>query len=173
MISQRLIRSFIFILIPILILPIMTFAGEFKIVHVSDGDTVKAIGQDIEIKVRLVGIDAPETSKGKKHPGQPYCQYAKKYLSWLVLTEIVEIKQFGHDLYGRVLGVIYLTGQNINLEMVKVGLAEAYRGKSPKGFNIKPYKEAEEEARKTGRGMWVQKDKYMSPKEWRKMKKGK
>jgi len=155
------------------LIPVLCLAGEFKIVHVSDGDTVKAIGHDIEIKVRLIGIDAPETSKGKKHPGQPYCQYAKKYLSWLVLTEIVEIKQFGHDLYGRVLGVIYLTGQNINLEMVKAGLAEVYRGKSPKGFNIKPYKEAEEEARKARRGMWVQEDKYMSPKDWRKMKKGK
>jgi len=154
------------------LIPVLCLA-EFKVIRVYDGDTVKAMGHDIEIKVRLIGIDAPETSKGKKQPGQPYCQYAKKYLSWLVLTEIVEIKQFGHDLYGRVLGVIYLTGQNINLEMVKVGLAEAYRGKSPKGFNIKPYKEAEEEARKTRRGMWVQEDKYMSPKDWRKMKKGK
>lgn len=36
-------------------------AGQFKIVRVYDGVTVKAIDHDIEIKVRLIGIDAPET----------------------------------------------------------------------------------------------------------------
>jgi len=94
---------------------------------VSDGDTVKAEGHDIEIRIRLAGIDTPETAKGKRKPGQPYSQRAKKYLAELVLNKTVDIKGYGLGPYNRVLGVIYLDGKNINLEMVKAGLAEVYR----------------------------------------------
>ena len=58
----------------LLIFPCIALAGQFKVVRVYDGDTVKAIGHDIEIKIRLVCIDAPETKKGKRKPGQPYRQ---------------------------------------------------------------------------------------------------
>jgi endonuclease YncB( thermonuclease family) len=69
--------------------------------------------------------------------------------------------------------VIYINGKNINLEMVKQGLAEVYRGKPPRGFNPAPYHEAEREARAANRGMWSLGEKYVSPKEWRKMNRGK
>ena len=56
--------------------------------------------------------------------------------------------------------------------MVRAGLAEVYRGKPPKGFDLDPYYMAEVEAMKAGRRMWTQGDKYISPKEWRKMQMG-
>ena len=37
--------------------------------------------------------------------------------------------------YGRTLGVVFVNGMNVNLEMVKTGLAEVYRGRPAKGFN--------------------------------------
>ncbi len=43
---------------------------------------------------------------------------------------------------------------DINLEMVKAGLAEVYRGNVPKKFNLLPYWQAEKEAREDKRGMW-------------------
>jgi endonuclease YncB( thermonuclease family) len=55
----------------------------------------------------------------------------------------------------------------VNLEMVRAGLAEVYRGRPAKGFDNEPYKEAEDATRKAGRGMWSLGDKYISPKEWR------
>ena len=57
----------------------------------------------------------------------------------------------------------------MNLEMVKVGLAEVYRGKPAGGLDLKPYWNAEAEAKKAGIGMWSLGDKYISPKEWRRM----
>jgi micrococcal nuclease len=72
-----------------------------------------------------------------------------------------------------VLAVIALDGKDINLEMVKSGLAEVYQGKPPKGFDLAPYLKAEQEAREVKRGMWSLGDKYLSPKDWRKMNKGK
>ena len=155
-----------------LLLSSLSLAGQFKITRVYDGDTVKAQGNDIEITVRLVGIDAPETSKKKRDPGQPYSQQAKKYLASLVLNKSVDIKGYGLDRYSRILGVIYLNNKNINLEMVKTGLAEVYRGKPPRDLAMEPYLEAEKRAREAKTGMWSLGDKCISPKDWRKMHKG-
>ena len=78
-------RSLKVILLFILLLtPSISFAGQFKVVRVYDGDTLKATGHDIDIKVRLVGIDAPELKRGKHKPGQPFGQKAKRFLSRLV-----------------------------------------------------------------------------------------
>ncbi len=71
----------------LLILPTVSLDGQFKVTRVYDGDTVKTKGHDIEIKIRLVGIDAPETSMKKRDPGQPYSQQAKKFLKGLVLNK--------------------------------------------------------------------------------------
>ena len=49
-----------------LVLPVFSHAIQVKVVRVYDGDTIKAVGHDIEIKVRLIGIDAPETFRKKR-----------------------------------------------------------------------------------------------------------
>ena len=59
-------------------------------------------------------------------------------------------------------------GKNINLEMPRAGLAEVYCGGKPAaGLNLEPFWQAEEVAKKAGRGMWSLGDKYVSPREWR------
>jgi endonuclease YncB( thermonuclease family) len=162
-----------FLISLLLLLPTLSLAGEFKVTRVYDGDTIKAQGYDIEIKVRLVGIDAPETSRKKRDPGQPYSQQSKKYLAGLLLNKTVDIKGYGLDGYSRILGVIYLDGKNINIEMVRAGLAEAYRGRPPHGFDPAPYRNAEREARAAKMGMWSLGNKYISPKDWRRMQREK
>jgi endonuclease YncB( thermonuclease family) len=57
----------------------------------------------------------------------------------------------------------------VNLEMVNVGLAEVYRGKPAKGLNMNPYWKEEAKAKSTGTGMWSLGEKYISPREWRKI----
>jgi endonuclease YncB( thermonuclease family) len=56
--------------------------------------------------------------------------------------------------------------------MVRQGLAEVYRGRPAKGFDNEPYLRAEEEAVRAGVGMWSLKDRYISPRVWRKRQKG-
>ena len=68
------------------------------------------------MKVSLAGIDAPQISRTKKNPDQPYSRRAKTYLTELVLNELVEIKGYGLDQNDHVLGVIFLEGKNINIE---------------------------------------------------------
>jgi endonuclease YncB( thermonuclease family) len=149
----------------------ISFADQFKVIAVYDGDTLKAESQGYEITVRLVGIDAPETSKKKNEPGQPFSQKAKIHLQKLVLNKTVEIEGYGLDRYSHVLGVVYVDNINVNMEMVKEGLAEVYKGKPAHGFNNQPYWNAEREARENMDGMWSQGDKYISPKDWRRQQK--
>jgi len=87
----------------------------------------------------------------------------------LVLNKTVDIKGYGLDRYERLLGVVFLNGKNINLEMIQAGLAEVYRGKPPGALDLGPFWQAEKEAREAKRGMWAQGEKYVSPREWRKM----
>ena len=135
--------------------------------------TITFNGHDIDIKDWLAGIDAPETFKKKWGPEQPYRDEAKKYLTGLVLNMVVDIKGYGFWAYNHILGVIFLGWRNVNLEMVKQGLATVYRGSQPCGFDVTPYREAETEARKAGRGIWSRGEKYVSPKKWRERKKKK
>jgi micrococcal nuclease len=66
---------------------------------------------------------------------------------------------------------VFVDGMNVNLEMVKAGLAEVYRGRPAKGLDNGPYQKAEAEAREARLNMWSLGDKYISPREWRRMHK--
>lgn len=166
--------SFSSLLLSLLVLVTLpSHAAQFKITRVYDGDTVKAVvGKDVQITIGLVGIDAPEASRKKREEGQPYSQTATRYLSRLILNKMVDIRGYGTDRYGRVLGVITVNNKNVNLQMVREGFAEAYRGKPPHGFDQSPYLKAEQEAREQKKGMWAQGEKYISPKDWRTSGKG-
>jgi len=151
----------------LVIFPVISFADQYKVTRVTDGDTIIVEGNDSKMTIRLVGIDAPETSKKKNQPGQPFSQKSTKYLASLVLDKSVDIKSYGEDRYGRTLAVVFVNGTNVNLEMIKAGLAEVYRGTPAKGFDNEPYQKAETGAREAKLNMWSLGDKYISPREWR------
>ena len=144
----------------------MSSAGSFKVIRIYDGDTLMAYGQDVEIKVRLMGIDAPELSESLGQPEQPFGKEAKEFLSGLILNKQVDINGFGLDTSNRVLGVITINGINVNLEMVKAGLAEVCRERSA-GNDIVLYRWAEADAQKAERGIWSLRKYYISPQDWR------
>ena len=146
---------------------IAVHAGEYQVSRVVDGDTLIVSKGSINLTIRLVGIDAPETSKKKHEPGQPYSQQSTKYLAKIALNRAADVKSYGADPYGRVLGEVFVDGNNVNLEMVKAGLAEVYRGTPAPGQDVGPYWSAEEAAREAGKGMWSSGEKYVSPREWR------
>jgi endonuclease YncB( thermonuclease family) len=163
---KRMVQTILVVAI-ILHLPAASCANEFKVVRVYDGDTLKAVRNNTEIEVRLVGIDAPENSRKEGQIGQPYCKKATMYLGALVLNKTVDIEIYGQNRLGQTLGVVYTGGKNINLEMLKGGFAEVYRGKTAEDLDLQPYWEAEKEAKKALRGIWELRDQYFSPKDWR------
>jgi micrococcal nuclease len=154
-----------------LALPLFSFAGQFKVVRVYDGDTIKVTENGDKITIRLVGIDAPEISKKKHLPGQPFCLKAKEYLSTLVLNKVVNIKFYGKDASGKSLGEIFAEKVNINIEMIHAGLAEVYKGMPAKNLEITTYRDAEKKAKEAVKGIWELRDQYFSPWDWREMHK--
>jgi endonuclease YncB( thermonuclease family) len=150
------------------IFPIVSLAAQFKVTKVLSGDAIVARSIRKEIVIRLVGIEAPEISRIKGQPGQPFSREARNYLTDLVMHKMIDIKDYGKDRYRRVLGVIYVKGKNVNLQMVKVGLAKVFKGHLPKGYNAQPYRIAEYESRKYKRGMWSQGEKDNRSKQRRK-----
>ncbi len=141
--------------------------SKFKVTKVFDGDTVQVQGQDLEFRIRMVAIDAPETG-GSRKKGQPYSQNAKEILRQLIQGKKVRLKQYGTGGYNRILAEIFSQGRNINLTMIRQGLAEVYRGRLPKNLDAAPYKKAQAYARRRRIGMWSQGKAYKSPKTWRK-----
>jgi len=155
------------IFMPLCVSPIR--ASGFLVTKVYDGDTVRVEFNGGVLYVMLLGIDAPELSIGPGMPSQPFGHEARDVLAELVLNKEVEIHGYGKAPApdDKILGVLFHNGININLEMVKRGLAEVYQEALPEGFDITPFLKAETEAKAKGKGMWSQGIDYISPKQWR------
>ncbi|MBU6375614.1 MAG: thermonuclease family protein, partial [Bdellovibrionales bacterium] len=82
------------------------------------------------IKIRMMGIDAPESHLITDHgsvgqfPWGPEASDSLKKM--LKVGDRIEIEDFGKDKYGRTLGHLVLNGQNINIEQVARGQAITY-----------------------------------------------
>ncbi len=132
-----------------------------KIERVSDGDTITAItSNQTKLRLRLLGIDAPEIPHGKK-PGQPFGDQARDYLDHLIGGKTVRVDAYGPDEYKRVLAVVWDEQINVNLLMVAMGYAEVYRG-APCKVYCRELEDAEAKARQYRVGMWAQ-GSYESP----------
>lgn len=126
--------------------------------HIVDGDTIW-IG---ETKIRLHGIDAPETKqKCKNQDGSSYlCGEAfTEALITLVNSQPVRCEGSTFDRYKRLIGTCYGGNIDLNAEMVRQGWALAYRRYS------KDYVSAEMEAQEAKRGVWV--GDFEMPWDWR------
>jgi endonuclease YncB( thermonuclease family) len=125
--SDRTTKSFLIIssvFFLFILSPTISLAGKCTIPRVYDGDTIKTPGCDITIKVTLVGIDGPEVSHGKCKSGQAYGQSAKKFLAESVLNRTVDVKRYGFGAFNLILDAKSLNGENINLEKIKIVLAQ-------------------------------------------------
>lgn len=140
---------------------------QFSVLKVFDGDTIKVKGLDLTFKIRLVGIDSPEIGY-KDQKSQPFGQKAKQHLEKLLNHKMIRIKSYGTGGYGRQLAEVFVNDTNINIEMIKAGLAEVYRGKRPKNLDSQHYIKEEKKARSAEIRMWRQGSSYKSPRQWRK-----
>lgn len=138
----------------------------FRVTRVYDGDTILVQGQDLELKIRLAGIDSPETGP-RGGEGQPYSRQAKVKLTKLIQGKPVLLKSHGIGGFNRVLAEVFSGSVNVNLEMIKAGLAEVYRGKKPETLDTGAYLREEKRARRAGMGMWALGRHYQSPRSWR------
>ncbi|MDQ5952619.1 MAG: micrococcal nuclease [Patescibacteria group bacterium] len=125
--------------------------------RVIDGDTVDVLWQGEEMRLRLIGMDTPETVDPRK-PVQCFGKEASQHAHNLLDGQSVELEfdasQGEVDKYGRILAYILLpSGKNFAEVMLRDGYAYEYTyDKSYKYQNI--FKNAEQDARDSERGLW-------------------
>lgn len=124
----------------------------FRVVRVVDGDTcvLDQIG-----KVRLIGVDTPETVDPRK-PVQFYGKEASAFLRKLIDGKKVRIEydQQRKDKYNRTLGYLYLPdGTFINSMLIEKGYAHAYTRFAFK--YLAEFRAKERKARMDQVGLWA------------------
>ncbi len=121
---------------------------KLSVAEVTDGDTMKLSN---EKTFRLYGVNAPEVK-------EPYFEEAKVFTENLVLGKEIRFEQeenYKVDKFGRELGYVFIDGVNLNIELVKNGLARVVLYE--KRAKIKYQDElvsAEKSAKKLRLGVW-------------------
>ncbi|PID47221.1 MAG: nuclease [Proteobacteria bacterium] len=134
-----------------------------KVVKLADGDSIVVLDSDnVQHKVRLQGIDAPERN-------QPYGKTAKKFLSDRVFGKTVCVGWSKRDRYKRVVGTVWINGVDVAYQLVKAGLAWHYKRYQDEQtlYDRVRYAEAQETAEEGHLGLWSDR-KPTAPWEWRK-----
>lgn len=124
----------------------------FYVNRVVDGDTVRLNNGE---KVRLIGVDTPET----KHPTKPV-QYFGKEASQFTQREIerrsvvLDYEANKRDKYGRLLAYVHRAPDQffLNAELIKQGYGFAYTRFLFR--YMEEFRAYERQAREEGRGLW-------------------
>ena len=141
-----------------LLIPFTLNAQDYHLCsRVVDGDTIIVNIDGKKERIRLIGVDTPET----KHPSKPVQYYGKEATAFT--KSMVEGKKvmIGYDSqlrdrYDRLLAYVYLEdGTFLNAEIIKQGYGFAYTK-----FNFKyleEFRQYEKDARENNRGLWKEK----------------
>ncbi len=129
----------------LVVLPVQGQTWTGKVVAVHDGDTIGMLIDGKEHRIRLHGIDCPETN-------QAYGTRAKEFTAGLVFGKIVTAIRTSTDQYGRPVCDVFLrNGLSLNQELVRNGLAWLYK----KFSDDATLKRLEIRARRNHRGLWA------------------
>lgn len=129
----------------------------FSVKRVVDGDTLDVIIEGKTERLRLIGIDTPETVDPRK-PVECFGKEASKKAKQLLSNKTVKLEsdptQGERDKYGRLLRYVVLPdGQSFNKLMISEGYAYEYTYSTPYKYQAE-YKQAQKEASSAKRGLW-------------------
>jgi len=96
-----------------------------------DGDTIY-VGDE---KIRIVGLDAPETYQARCDSERQRGQRATAHLRRLLASGTITIRRQGRDRYGRTLARVFVDGRDVAAIMIRAGHAVPYdcpRGRCPR-----------------------------------------
>jgi micrococcal nuclease len=132
-------------------------ATAFKVLRAIDGDMIEVEQDGKPVKVRLIGVDTPETVHPSK-PVEAFGKEASRFTANLLKGESVylEFDKDKADKYGRVLAYVYRApdGLFVNLEIVRQGYGHAYTKYPFDPDMMKLFRHYGAAARDAGRGLW-------------------
>lgn len=129
----------------------------YKVTRVVDGDTLLININGVDEKVRLIGINTPETVDPRKTV-ECFGKEASKRMNELANGQNVLLEsddtQGTRDTYGRLLDYVYLEdGQMLNRKMIAEGYAYEYTYMTPYKYQ-KEFRDIQTLARTSARGLW-------------------
>lgn len=129
----------------------------YRVTKVSDGDTFWCKDfREHRIKIRLIGIDAPEPRNYFRKKEQAFGKEASKYVTDLLLHKTIKLEfdVDSLDQYGRTLAYVYLNdGTLVNERIIKDGYA-VLMTIAPNVKYEQRFQEAQHYARKKSLGLW-------------------
>lgn len=137
--------------------PKNTIGTFYKVTKVTDGDTLHIDMDGTDEKVRLIGINTPETVDPRKEV-ECFGKEASNRMKDLAEGKLVRLEyddsQSLRDAYDRLLAYVYLEdGQMLNRKMVAEGYAYEYTYMTPYKYQ-REFKELQNIARTSERGLW-------------------
>ena len=110
-------------------------SGEVKVYSVLDGDTFRFRKEDGELQsVRLLGVDAPESSLTRYRTIECFGKESKTYLTDLLKNQYVRLEydptQSPVDGYGRLIAYVYKGDILVNQQILADGYAREYTYKT-------------------------------------------
>lgn len=117
----------------------------YLVSRVIDGDTIELSNGE---RVRLLGINSPEIN-------EPFGFDAKDYLSKVIEGKNVYLENDLNlrDDYGRLLAFVFIDGKNINVDLVRMGLAHTFELNKLSKY-VKDLRDAEYDAMVNQFGIW-------------------
>ena len=150
-----------FLITPILttllfILPILTFAGQLRIIRLVNGDTIVVNYRGKPEKVRMLCVNTPESVHPNRKENVPMGKVASAYTKKRLKGEYVDLEFEGpmRGRYGRLLAYVIVDGVNFNLELVRKGLSPYYTKYGLSEKYDQEFREAERYARKHKLNIW-------------------
>ena len=128
-------------------------AGDYEVVSVIDGDTIKIKYDSQEFTIRFAGIDAPESSALRCGKVECFGPEAKQYLKNLIEWETISFEPASMDWYDRFVWYIYLNWENINEKLIKNWYAREYSYKNQNYKYQSQFKSAQDYARNNS--LWL------------------
>lgn len=130
--------------------------GYYKVSFVHDGDTISVRMDGREEKVRMIGVDTPETIKPNS-PVECYGVAASNYLKKLLTNTTVRLEadpiNQNRDRYDRLLRYVYTQdGALVNKSIIEQGYGFAYL--SFPFTKAEEFRLAQVDARMQNRGVW-------------------
>lgn len=99
----------------------------YKVICVVDGDTIIVDADGEKTKVRMIGIDTPESVHNDENRNCEFGKSASEYTKSLLIGQYVELEydEQRTDIYDRILAYVYLDGEMVNQILVLNGYAVA------------------------------------------------
>ncbi len=131
--------------------------GPYEVIRIVDGDTIVVSIDGEETKVRLIGVDTPESVSYDKSENTKEGIEASSYTTELLEGHQVylEYDEQRTDVYDRVLAYVYLEDKEtmVNKVLLQEGLAQVMTVEPNTRYQSE-FEKLEEEARQANIGFW-------------------